>query len=268
MLVSQDSLIESPPEYLLALLNEQINSPPFGPMRRVPALPPLGFSIVPASAERAAEANKHFAETLRSLIDQWLESGRSGTVEAPKERKLVLGEDRDGLWSVLSSWIVQDRFRFSFNNSGEIEMDLPSREDTGDEIADAKNDAIRRCAKLLQSPLRYRIAKCSKPQCGRYFYFKRTPKGVLKCGTLCPDHRSHGGTIRKDRQRKVRKERLLTLAADAWRKCRFNQVDNYRSIANRVNKHLKHNEQRITKRFVTENDETIKNLAERNHAKS
>jgi hypothetical protein len=272
MLVSQDSLIESPPEYLLALLNKQFEAPSIGHQRRMPAPPPLNFTIVPADADLAAEANKRFVETLRNLIDQWLDSGRSRTHgelwEAPLERNLGIGTDRDGLWDVLRFWIAQDRFRLSFSNSGEIEMELPCREDTGDEIADAKNDAIRHCAKLLQSRLRYRIAKCSKPQCGRYFYYDRMPKGVLKCGTLCPDHRSHGGTIRKYKQRKVRRERLLTLAAEAWRKCKWNHADNYRWIANQVNKHLRPNEQRITKRFITENDETVKSLAERNHAKS
>jgi hypothetical protein len=258
-----DSLMESEPAYLLALLNEWFSAPPFGPQLRASAPHPLHFTIVPANPEMTAEANKHFVETLRSLVDQWLYSGRSGTVEVLRERNLGLGTDRDGLGDVLRFWIAQDRFHLSFANSGELEMDLPCRESTGDAFADAKNDAIRLCAKLLQSPLRYRIAKCCKPQCGRYFYYRRAPKGLLKCGTLCPDHKIHGATIRKDRQRRLRKERLLKLASTAWHKCSVDQTDSYRWMAGQVNKHLRHEDQRITKRFITQNADLIESIAEK-----
>ena len=108
--------LESGPEYLLTLLNKQIQAPPFGTQRRVPALPPLNFSIVPAHSEVSTEANKCFVGALQSLIDQWLESGRLGGVESPRKRNLGFGTpSREGLLFVVNSWIVQDRFSLSID---------------------------------------------------------------------------------------------------------------------------------------------------------
>ena len=217
-------------------------------------------------------------DRLRALVDDWLDSGRSEGTETPKERTLRRGTlntwtrtiwpERDGLQDILNHWVSEGRFQFSFTDSGELELETPCRYSTDKPLADAKNDAIRLFGKLLQSSHGYRIAKCCEPQCGRYFYYERVPKAVLKSGTLCQDHRLRGGTIRKNMQRKQRRKKLLALAAEAWRKCKLDQTDSYRWIADQVNKRLGPTDERITRRFVTQNADTIEGLAGGDHAKS
>ena len=267
MLISGDSSMESDREYLLALLNQQIQAPPFGVMHRVAAPPPLKYSLVPVDPKMSADANRVFNVALRSLVDQWLDSGRSGNVETPRERNLGVGtHGRDDLWFLLNSWVAKDRFRWSFTKSGEIELSLPCRQSSNDALADANNDAIRLFAMLLQSSLRYRIAQCRKPECGRYFYYERLPKGTLKCGTLCPEHKIHGGTVRKERQRKAHKERLLSLAAAAWPRWKPAYGERSLWIAGQVNRRLAASEQRITRKFVTQNDGEIQKRTEEQNA--
>jgi hypothetical protein len=263
-------------EYLLELLNEETKVPPFSALRSMSEPSTRGYSgetSGPVDPDLEAEANNHFVATLRSLIDQWLESGRSGIAEAPKKRKLVRGEGAGEPWYVLHDWIAKHRILPILTESGEAVIALPSRWDSNsDPVGDAKNEGILYFFKMLQSTLRYRIAKCTKPYCGRYFCYERVPKDILECGALCPNHRSHGATIRKDRQRKLRKQGLLRFAANAWPRSLLKFPDDhaarYRWVADQTNKRLGPHDQRITKRFITQNDEVIESMAEKNYAKS
>lgn len=177
-------------------------------------LPPLIGGVEPVSLKHDLRVAKFYIYSLRTLVDDWIESGRDGTFEDPLKRHLS-----EALSSALHHWSFRNGPKLSFKHwSGEPSLYMPAvrAAETECPFQNAWDNAISLFAQLLDSTYRYRIAKCRAKAC-TYYYTDRVPRGPLKYGTYCPAHRQKASAIRAVyRQRNAMNENRLTIAQGLW----------------------------------------------------
>ncbi len=161
--------------FVLALLQGHVQfGLGFTEMKRT-GLPPLIGGVTPVNPEHDLRVAQFYIFCMRTLVDHWIESGRDGLAENPLKRQLSMP-----LLNALHHWSGHRRPpELSFKWwTGEPSLYLPGARDANTEFPfrNAWDDAIRLFAQLLDSPYRYRIAKCRFPAC-TYYYTDRVPKG-------------------------------------------------------------------------------------------
>lgn len=177
-------------------------------------LPPHIGGVTPVNPEHDMRVAKFHVFCMRTLIDAWIESGRDGEVENPLKRHLS-----EPLMNALIRWSSDHRTELSFKRwTGEPSLYIPACRDANTEcpFRNAWDDAIRLFAQLLDSPYRYRIAKCRFKGC-TYYYTNRVPKGPLHYGTFCPAHRQRASASRAEyRKRNAIHEDRIKIAHGLW----------------------------------------------------
>jgi hypothetical protein len=152
--------------------------------------------------------------SLRTLVDNWIESGRKGMYENVRARHLS-----DPMMAALMHWSSKRRPELSFQWwDGSPSLYIPVGRDHNPKcpFQNAWDTAILLFARLLDSPYRYRIAKCRFPGC-TYYYTDRVPKGPLKYGTFCPAHRQKASARRAEcRKRNATHENRIRIAHSVW----------------------------------------------------
>jgi hypothetical protein len=182
-------------------------------LKRVPAPEPLKFTVVPKNPDHDLRAARFHIFCLRMFVDNWIESGREGTAEDPLKRRLSIP-----LTYTLHHWSSQKRPALGFRVTGQATLYIPGYRDANTEFPfrNAWNESVRLFAQLLDSPYRYRIAKCRRDGC-TYYYTKRVPKGPLHYGTYCPVHRQKASAKRSEyRKRNAIHENRIKIANSLW----------------------------------------------------
>jgi hypothetical protein len=167
----------------------------------------------PFHAQRVA---KFHIFALRLLMDNWIESGREGAYEDVRKRHLS-----EPLMDTLMGWSSSRPPELSFRRwDGKPSLYLPvgRTHDPDHPFRNAWNTAIVLFARFLDSPYRYRIAKCRASGC-TYYYSYRIPRGPLKYGTFCPVHRQSASAARsQNRKREAVNENRVKIARGLWGK--------------------------------------------------
>lgn len=145
----------------------------------------------PIHAQRVA---KFHIFSLRTLLDNWIESGREGMYENVRKRHLP-----QPIMAALMHWSSKRSPELSFqwwDGSPSLYIQVGGTA-TRNVPFETRGTAILLFARLLDSPYRYRIAKCRFQGC-TYYYTDRVPRGPLKYGTFCPAHRQKASAIRAE----------------------------------------------------------------------
>lgn len=165
----------------------------------------------PFHAQRVA---KFHIFILRVLMDHWIESGREGMYEDVSKRYLS-----EPMMDALMRWSSARHPELSFQRwNGAPSLYIPIGRDHNPEcpFRNAWDTAILLFARFLDSPYRYRIAKCRREGC-TYYYMNRVPRGPLHYGTYCPDHRQGASAARSEyRKRNATHENRLEIAQSLW----------------------------------------------------
>jgi hypothetical protein len=165
----------------------------------------------PFHAERVA---KFHIFSLRTLADNWIESGREGMYEDVRKRHLS-----EPMMAALMQWSSTRQPELSFQWwDGSPSLYIPVGRDYNPEcpFRNAWDTAILLFARWLDSPYRYRIAKCRHPDC-TYYYMDRVPRGPLKYGTFCSAHRQSASANRAEyRKRDATHEGRIGIANSLW----------------------------------------------------
>lgn len=151
---------------------------------------------------------------LRVLADNWIESGREGIYEDVRKRHLS-----EAMMDTLMRWSGTKRVELSFQHwDGAPALYIPvgRNHDPEHPFANSWDAALLLFARFLDSPYRYRIAKCRFPGC-TYYYTDRVPKAPLQYGTYCPTHRQNASASRAEyRKRNDTHENRIRIAHSLW----------------------------------------------------
>jgi hypothetical protein len=165
----------------------------------------------PIHAQRVA---KFHIFSLRVLVDNWIESGREGTYEDVRKRHLS-----DPMMEVLMHWSSARQPELSFqrwDGAPSLYMQVGRDHNPENPFRNSWDTAILLFARLLDSPYRYRIAKCRSKDC-TYYYMNRIPRGPLQYGTYCPQHRQTASATRSEyRRRDAMLENRIQIAHPVW----------------------------------------------------
>lgn len=197
----------------------------------------------PAPAREYELASQTFTQSLRLLIDEWLDSGRDENgVEEPHNRR----PGRHGL-EALIYFDQKVPVASSRIENGERMIYLPAERRTNrangaeNPVYDAKRDALLMFSEFMDRPeLKARLAKCRR--CGIYYLNKRKLAARYEAGTFCAACRSKVSAARSESdRRKERKGLLDVLFAEAWKRSESKRFDVHPSIwiADEVNKELR-----------------------------
>ncbi len=180
--------------------------------------------------EQIEKADALFAETVRALVDQWIDSGKNAEgIESPLSRNVntVPPGYTQPLFDVLYAWLNRGNWpSFSLMRSGKIAI---NSEPPHLQIADKRGLAKYRepeeyandCAffyfkELLDTPGAHRVGRCNNPDCRRYYIRRRLRKAEIKRGAYCGQCTGVGSVARTKISRETAKQRLVSLAADYW----------------------------------------------------
>src|SRR5271154_6407389 len=170
----------------------------------------LVFLVRQSSNDKASrEAGNAFCATLRSLVDEWIDSGKKGSEEQPSKRTIPL--------DALNGFIARNPARFELSPRGRLRLcTWPLLYEQTDLLVRARDGATHYFLVLLDSPEPTRLSRCD--ECGTYFMRTRAPKKETPIyhGTFCADCKNKGGARRTVESRKQRTKKRIDWAADAW----------------------------------------------------
>jgi hypothetical protein len=177
-------------------------------------LPPLIGGVRYEDPFHAQRVAKFHIFSLRTMVDNWIESGREGMYEDVLKRHLAFE-----LLAALMHWSSTKRPELSFqwwDGSPSLYIQVGRDYNPERPFQNAWDTAILLFARLLDSPYRYRIAKCRFPGC-TYYYMNRLPRGPFQYGTYCPRHRQSASATRAEsRKRDATHENRVRIAHSLW----------------------------------------------------
>jgi hypothetical protein len=215
-------------------------------------------------------ASETLVSELRRLVDEWLDSGRSGGIEMPKTRTL---ENTPTAYSEMNRWLGRNRPVSFATPSGEIRYMIGPNSFPADgqcnSIRESKEAARRMFVLLMDSPVKYALFRCHKADCGRYYILER-PRGTYKRWTYCPQHRTRVSALRGTKEKRER-ERIGALeiasnALGAWPGLTKRTRAKHKTAKGYIASKLSH--LGLTAKWVTRNLSEIENRAKGDdHAK-
>lgn len=229
------------------------------------------------NAEAVAQAASVFDETIRSVCDQWIDSGRSGPgrlVDTPLDRDVnaILPGYQRPLFDVLAEWLGRNIVPLALQRSGELAVIYPNvglAKINDSPSLVGRDFAIGWFKRLLDFPDRYRFARCANPCCQKYFAYARMPKGSIKNGTFCKKCKGYASVQRTLSTRDRRTKEMVGFAADVWeqRKPNSGHGSHKKWVAEQVSKRLRMTETPKTGRWVTTHQQEIEaEVKRRKHA--
>ena len=234
--------------------------------------------IGPAFSARAREGSERaaalleFDNTLRSLTDQWIDSGKDrqdAIVDEPHRRTILWCSTRfpEPIFETLRMFWERNRPRVIVGSDGRSTLRPEPKAflNPEDLSLEARERAIYCFQRLLDSPIRERLCRCDG--CRAYFVRARTPKRNTPMfrGVFCPNCKGKGSVQRMNSTRENRKKQLVELAAELWTKWKpiAQYGDRSKWVAERMNKKQRTLGTFITGKWVTQHQEEIKAEAER-----
>lgn len=221
-----------------------------------------------APQEEYERAERILTETLRSYVDDWLDSGRAPNgQERPLTRTLhPKGTDGSltytGAYWAVRRYLADNPMTASVFEGDKIGAafapDLVPVLGHDDPELQARMEAVRLFVHFMDSDSRWQLAKCYV--CHTYFYPNRK-RELYQQGAYCINCRGKVSMRKTNSSRDEWRKRILSLAAEFWPRWREKDGPRYRWIAMQVNGKLSPGEKRITQRWITENDEKIEDKA-------
>jgi hypothetical protein len=252
---------DAPWHFLLALNDSPVIMPNFVESERVPKPPPVNFSRRSKDEALEQQAGKAYIEHLRSLADEWIDSGKASQGgEDPAQRKLS-----SSLLELLNGWTSRNKPLIGFKSSGDIVLFMPAcKLDFRAPLESARDEAVRLFATFMTSPQRCMLYKCRR--CKVYYFTQRRPRGFIKNGTYCPEHRNSASANRSNqRKREPERARKLDLASRCWG-CwpkRLTEAGTQAQwVAETANEKLEHYYTPISRNWVTRNRAEIEAMAQ------
>jgi hypothetical protein len=252
------------PVWIARLLNEPIKE--------------FSCGLRPLHGNERSAAIAEFKNVLRSLVDQWIDSGRVNqavTGDNPSERSIVWHS------TLYPTAIFETLVKFWERNFPRVIVDLngswtlavepkPKSLQTQDALHAAREYAIFEFARLLDSPSPERLFRCDS--CGVYFVRARAPRKdtPIYHGTFCAKCKHRGGVKRVEDSRKQHTAEKISWAADAWAKWTPSHRHGKRSewVAKQVKAKLPASQNPIKANWVTRHQTEIEMEVERrNNAK-
>jgi hypothetical protein len=235
--------------------------------------------VGPYFAARARQGSKRaaalleFDNTLRSLTDQWIDSGkdrRAGTlVDAPHSRNILGRSPRfpEPIFQKLVTFWERNRPQVIVGIDGRSTLNPEPKRylNPKDLSLESRERAIYYFQRLLDSPMRESLSRCD--WCGAYFVRARAPKKDTPIfrGTFCPNCKGKGSLKRMNATRENRTHKMVELAAELWPKWKPTRQHGKRSkwIAEKMNKTLSHRGEKITGKWITQHQQEIEAETER-----
>jgi hypothetical protein len=239
------------------------------------ALNEIGPELAARRGSKRAAAVLEFDNTLRSLVDQWIQSGRDSGVDEPYKRDICWYSPRypEPIFRTLTVFWERNPPTVIVGRDGRSAVKRkPPSLNPRYLSREAHKTAIHCFQQLLDSPARYLLSRCDG--CGTYFVRRRAPRKdmPIKRGTFCKNCKGLGGARRTVATREQRKKEVIGWAADYWPKWAQTRLHARQSewIAQQVNRELaKHRwiHDPVTGKWVTQNKKSIEAEVERrNHA--
>jgi hypothetical protein len=167
-------------------------------------------------AERFALVN-----TLRELVDQWIDSGKSDGIEEAWRRNIKWQPptSRKPIAETLSDYRRRNPPQAETGDDGRFEiLMLPDSRASTEPLERARDMAIYYfvCLLDLDSPMRERLSRCDG--CGAYFVRVKAPKkgAPIYHGTFCEKCKHKGGARRTVDSRSRQTKEKIGWAADCW----------------------------------------------------
>lgn len=207
--------------------------------------------------EPGDDAIKAFRDTLRMLVDQWIDSGKSGGTERPWGRSAPV----EPLNALVTRHPMFLEYRHPIAKPNDLRFSMfPLILQLGEDLIMAAQDVAGYLfIELLRSPESSRLSRCDS--CGKYFVRARKPKlyTVINRGSFCQKHLGQGGYARVKASRDNRKNLLIELAVEYWPQWKPTHRHGNRSlwIANRVNQRLPRGVDAISGKWITQNQSAI-----------
>ena len=229
----------------------------------------LNWTTEITSPEAYQRAETILTESLRSFVDEWLDSakkpdGQGGYSEEPGKRSLRC-KHSDGYWFYTNAYHALTQYLRSHPISafllddnrigGVFAPQTVPRTGPDDPTKQARDEAIRLFVRFMDSDFRWQLAKCYV--CGTYFYPNRKIKGFYKRGIYCWKCRPEVSKRSTKASRGKWTNKVLGIAADYWL-C-WKESDGPRSawITMQVNERLSPKDRRVNPWWITWNDEKI-----------
>jgi len=227
----------------------------YGPIAVPAADPNLNYTLEVAPVETYERAEQVLTEVLRSLVSEWIDSGKNPDgQEEPLRRALSLGSC-DAVNRYLQRHPPQF-FLFEGNKIGAVfAEEKPQSTGPDDPIAAAKEEAIRLLVHFMDSDARRQLAKCFV--CHEYFYPARKIRDFYQRGAYCEACRPKVSMLDTEDSREQWRKKVMKLAVEAWPKWRPSYGPQALWVAMRVNEKLSPGDKRIKGAWVTRNDEEI-----------
>lgn len=229
-----------------------------------------------------SETHEEVVRLLRRFVDQWIDSGRdekTGSEEPHRRRadKIPPGYDRSTttpLRETLLEWYKRAPPVIAVDSeagSCSTVVKPPTGDPRGDLRAFVEGTAIYYVHELLNSRDAFRVARCARPECRSYYLRQRLPRTLIKRGTYCGKCSGAGSLARMQATRDSRRQTLVQSAADFWDAFRPSRSHPRRSdwVALKVNRKLRADIERITGKWITQNQKEIEiELGRRKNAES
>lgn len=228
------------PEHLAIILNGGWSKDSLGILAGIP-LPMPG---IPSAADVTSDQTRHlagleFQRTLRSLVHDWIESGKTKYGEEPWARRASVQAI-----AKISEYQERKPPTVIFIGDGRIAVSMFGPPSTGlvsptnpdEALASARDSAFRDFLLLLDSPNRERLFECKR--CGKYFVRDRAPRKLIKSGRYCAKRKCRGSAsaLRMNTTRGNRRSEMVGFAADSWDKCLEHPDKRSKWIAEQVNR--------------------------------
>jgi hypothetical protein len=176
----------------------------------------------PASDEIYRRAPDTFHARLRTLVNEWIATGKRDGIDEPRKRKFTRHSPG---YEAVQTWLQRNHPRMSHALTGELfitQSALPIQTRSAanaidDPIAKMEELAIGKFSSLLQSPLKYYIARCDHRS--PHFFFRKKLRASYKGDSFCLECRRAAAAERKTKKdRNDAKEETFELASAAWAK--------------------------------------------------
>ncbi|HZY60887.1 MAG TPA: hypothetical protein VFE38_00065 [Edaphobacter sp.] len=189
------------------------------------------------SEQQKEKAYTIFRESLRALIDEWIDTGREGTpgevIECPWDRKLTFEAKK-------KVFEVRGAVKVNVLDDGSIELCVDERPPIYFPLLQrAERYATSWFSRLLDNEARYKLFRCDN--CMRYFVRNSAPrKGqYIKRGAFCEQCKNIGGAKRNEVRRRGIQGMRIDAAVEWWTKYPKTREPFEQWVIEKINRALK-----------------------------
>ena len=150
---------------------------------------------------------------LRTLVDEWLDTGVNAKGESPGGRSIKRALSAH---TAVHDFMTQSPLEFLADDYSKFVYPPDPRLRAGNVFESRDLEAIRLFANLIISDWKTRLCKCRHPKCGKYFLHPK-PRRLYVHGTFCrPEHQRDASARPLTTARRSEVKSKLTKLAAEW----------------------------------------------------